>query len=210
MAIRSWKAALSYRARRIVAWVPGCAFERYVLVAVPVTKMPAEPGAGLAWGETAPELAVAAGLADAHAAAWRITQGMTCLGVWRRDTLIAATWVGEGGFDEDEAWLRFELPQGAAWDTGMGVAPSARAGRAFAALWTATREWARGRGLGWSVSRIADYNLPSRRAHARLGAREIGRVSLVRVGKMQLVLGARPILSRVGAGRPVVRVRLGG
>jgi hypothetical protein len=208
MAIQGWKASAAYRARRILGAIPGVAFHRYVLVAVPVAAMPPALSAGLHGAACPPEAAIAAGLTDPVAAAWRTRQGMDCVGLWRRDVLIAVTWLGEGAFDEDEAWLTFKAPAGEAWDTGMQIAEGARGGRAFAALWAATRGWAQARGIGWSVSRIADYNIVSRRAHARLGAVEVGRVSVLRVGDWQVCSGARPRVMRVGGVRAVVQVRV--
>jgi len=208
MAIRTWKAALSYRARRFAAAIPGLAFNRYVLVAARVAALPSGAGAGLSTGIVPPALAVAAGLADAAAAAWRARQNAVCLGVWRRDMLVGVTWVSEQRFDEDEVFVRFAPPQSAAWDTGMTIAPEARGGRVFAALWAATRAWAEPKGVRWSISRIADYNLASRRAHARLGAVEIGRVSVVRFGNRQWAGGAAPAFARLDSVRPVVRLHV--
>ncbi len=196
--------SLSYRTSRFAALLPGCAFHRYVLVAVPAARMPRAAG-GFWTGVVAPQDAVGAGLADGAAAAWRAGQGMACVGVRKGTVLIAVTWLTVGEFNEDEAWLRFEPPPGAAWDTGMQIAPAARGGRAFAALWTATRDWLEARNRRWSMSRIADYNLPSRRAHARLGGVEVGSVSVTRVGSRQWATGARPSLARIGGPRAIVR-----
>ncbi len=204
MAIRAWKAELSYRLRRVAALMPGFGFERYVIVAVPLAGLRGATGAGV----IAPERAVAADLASAEAARWRAAQGMICLGVERGDALTGVTWLTRQGFDEDEAWLRFEPPPGAAWDTGMMILAHARGGRAFQALWSATRAWGQPLGIHWSISRIADYNLASRRAHARLGGVEIGRVTMVRVGTRQWAMGASPRFARVGGARPVVRPML--
>ncbi len=203
---RGWEAilSLSYHASRVAAALPGCAFHRYVLVAIPAAAMPRAAG-GLWTGVVAPEDAVAAGLVDGAAAVWRAGQGMACVGVRKGAALVAVTWLTIGKFDEDEAWLRFEPLPGAAWDTGMQIAPAARGGRAFAALWAATRDWLEACACGWSISRIADYNLPSRRAHARLGGVEVGSVSVARVGSRQWAAGARPSLARIGGPRAVVR-----
>lgn len=199
-------AALSYYAARTFAAVPGCAWHGYVLVAVPVAAMPSFAPSGT--GAVDPDEAVAAGLATADAARWRVGQGMICLGARRAGALVGVTWIGAHGFDEDEAHIRFEPPPGAAWDTGMAVEPHARGGRAFAALWAASRAWCLARGLGWSMSRIADYNDPSRRAHRRMGGMEVGFVGVALAAGRQWTPGARPRLSRVGDPRPVVRPRL--
>lgn len=198
---------LSYHASRFAAALPGCAFHRYALIAVPAARMPRAAG-GLWTGVVAPEEAVAADLVGGTAAAWRAEQGMACVGVRKGASLVAVTWLTIGNFNEDEVWLRFEPPPGAAWDTGMHIASAARGGRAFAALWAATRDWLEARDRGWSMSRIADYNLPSRRAHARLGGVEVGFVSVARVGSWQWATGLVPPIARIGGSRPVVRPRL--
>ncbi len=210
MAIRAWKASLAYRVRRVLGAVPGVSLHRYVLVAVPVEAMPARMPDGFTVIRPTRDELVAAGLAERHAAAWRETQGMVCVGIARGTTLVGATWLGIEDFYEDEVHVTFAPPAGAAWDTGMVVLPAMRGGRAFAALWAATRAWAQAQGVRWSMSRIADYNLGSRRAHARLGAVEVGRVTVFRVGGRQWVGGARPFVSDLGGTPPMVRVRVPG
>lgn len=208
MAIQAWRAALSLRAQRLVNAVPGASLVRYRIVAVPLPAMPARARPSFQAGEIPGDEAVASGLAGADAAAWRLAQGMTCVGVRQRDALVGVTWLTTAPFDEDEAWLTFAPPPGAAWDTGMAIAPAARGGPAFAMLWAATRDWLAARGLAWSVSRIASYNLGSRRAHARLGGVEVGAVTALRLGGRALAAGARPMCAHVGRVRPVVHPAL--
>lgn len=186
--------ALSYRAARLAAWL-GARWTRYVLVAVPVGGMPAMPR-GFVWGELA---RCDPALCDGVAAAWRRAQGMACLGVWREGgPVVGVTWVKTGAFDEDEAPLVFAPPAGWAWDTGLYVRPEARGGRAFAALWGATRGWLEARGLDGTMSRIADYNEGSRRAHLRMDGREVGRVGVLAVTGRARVWGGAPALLRAG------------
>ena len=207
MAIRIDGAALSWHAARLAAKLPGVSLHRYVLTAVPVAGMPAMPRGFEAASPSRDEV-VACGLVTRRAAAWRESQGMECVGARRGGALVGVTWLVAGRFDEDEAWLTFVPPPGAAWDTGLVIAPGARASRAFAALWAATRQSMERAGLRWSISRIADYNLGSRRAHMRMRGEEIGRVSVLRLGGMQLASGARPIVTRTGGARALVRLRL--
>lgn len=195
---------LSYAAARALGHLPGAAWHRYALVAVPASGMPAMPRGyrGGALDPGAPEARPLAG----PAAAFRVAQGMTCLGAWRGDALVGVTWIVAGGFNEDEARLRFEPPPGAAWDTGLLVAEAARGTRAFAAVWAATRAWLEARSLGWSMSRIADYNAPSMTAHLRMGGRDMGRVATLRLGARQWAWGASPRVTRLDGARAVVRL----
>ena len=205
MAIQAWNAALSWNVARLCAKLPGVALHRYVLTAVPLTAMPRMPR-GFAVARPSRETLVAADIVSGRAAVWRESQGMECVAVLRGAAIVGATWLVAGAFDEDEAHIRFVPPPGAAWDTGMVIAPGARGGRAFAALWAGTALWLQERGLSWSFSRIADYNLGSRRAHARLGAREVGGVSVLKLGSLQIALGARPGLTRLTHAPAIVRL----
>lgn len=187
---------LSYAAARAGVASGLFAWRRYVVVAVPLARAPAMPR-GWTWAVADP-----AGLGDLATSAdgWRAGQAMSALVVAPGGRPpVAVTWVG-GGFDEDEAHLRWAPPPGCVWDTGMFVAPAARGGRAFAALWAATAAFAR---AGWSMSRVADYNRASRAAHARLGAVEVARVAVMRVGRWQRAWGAEPAWTSVDGPRAV-------
>lgn len=190
---------LSYRAARLAARLPGVSWHRYVVVAVPVAGMPALPrGFEVADGD--------GGLTDRGVAAFRRGQGMSALAVARPGgAALGVTWLKAGGFDEDEAHLRFEPPPGWAWDTGLFVRDAARGGRAFAALWGATRAWLEARGLAGSMSRIADYNSASRRAHLRMGGREVALVAVLGLGQRQRAWGAVPGWTRTDGARALWR-----
>jgi len=194
----------SYAFGRAAGLVPGVAWHRYRLVAVPVAGMPAMPRGFRVAPLTPAEVAAAAPLLDLPPAAQahRFGQGLTCLGAWRGDRLVGVNWLTDAPFDEDEVAVRFVPPPGCGWDTGLYVRPEDRAGRAFAALWAGSGEWLAARGLGWSLSRIADYNLPSLRAHLRMGGVELGRFAALRAGRRQWLFGARPVLRLPAPGEP--------
>ena len=196
----------SYWLARAAARLPGVAWHRYRLVATPAAGMPARLPAG--WrvaqgGPCPPELCPPA------AAGFRARQGMTCLVVAPPAGAPAgAIWLVAGPFDEDEAHLRFLPPAGWAWDTGLYVAPRARGGRAFAAIWAAARQWLEARGLAGSMSRIADYAAPVLAAHRRMGARDLGVVATLRAGRRVQVWGARPARTTLDGPRALVQLPL--
>jgi hypothetical protein len=188
----------SYWLARAAGRVPGLAWRRYRLVATPVAGMPARLPAG--WRVAAgPECPPA--LCPPPAARFRTAQGAVCLTVAPpAGEAVGALWLTAGPFDEDEAHLRFEPPTGWAWDTGLYIAPSARGGRAFAALWAAASE------LVGSMSRIADYAAPVLAAHARMGAHDLGAVATLCVGRHVRVWGAAPSRAALDGPRAIVRL----
>ena len=93
--------------------------------------------------------------------------------------------------------MRFLLPAGCCWDTGLWIAPQHRMGRSFAALWAGAGEWMDARGLSHSLSRISDYNLPALLAHKRMGAKVLAHRSFLQLGNWQWSASARPRLIRL-------------
>lgn len=208
------KGFASYALSRAVAALPGIAYRRYQLIAVPRAAMPPMPRGHAARALEDAELrhvATELDLTDATIT-FRRRQGMTCLGAFRGERLLGVTWLTDRPFDEDEVTVRFVPPPGAAWDTGLYVRPEDRGGRAFAALWAGTGEWLDARGLDWSMSRITDYNDASWRAHARIGARALDTLTALRIGDRQWLFGARPRHMRLEPGRtpPVLLLPLPG
>ena len=191
---------IAYAAGRALDPVPGIAFRSYRLMAVPRSGMPEMPrGHGARELDAADLVRLARDLdLPAKTVAYRMAQGMTCLGVFRGERPIGCTFVTAGAFEEDEVKVRFLPPPGAAWDTGLFVRREDRASRAFAALWAATGEWLGANGLDWSMSRIAQHNLASLHAHRRMNAVEIGRLSALRIfGATLRIGGGREIRLRV-------------
>lgn len=203
-------ATLSWRAARVCGFIPGAAFHRYIFTAVPRAALPPMPR-----GYSVRTLGEAecAGLdlgAPPEAVAYRLGQGCSVLAAFnRKQQLAGAFWLTDRPFREDEIDLWYD-PQGAgAWDLGLYVPPEHRATRAFAALWAGAGDWLDARGLGWSFSRITDYNAASLSAHARLQGWRLGTAWGLRMGKWQLTgssfLG-RPSLHKIGANAPVIRL----
>lgn len=193
----------SYAAARLAAKAGVLGYNRYSLVAVPVTGMPTMPRGFRVQQLTAALLARHEIDVSPEVQAVRFAQGLTCLGAFNaKDELVGVTWVGTEPFVEDEVHVRFSVPDNAGWDTGLWVKPQHRLGRGFAALWAGTAEWLRARDRHWSMSRIADYNLPSILSHKRMGAVTVDHITAIRFFRWQWMADGRPRLVRVDGGAP--------
>jgi hypothetical protein len=98
--------------------------------------------------------------------------------------------------------VRFSVPTDAGWDTGLWLKPEHRLGRGFAALWAGTADWLHAQGRHWSMSRIADYNLPSILSHRRMGAVTVGHITVIRFFRWQWMAEGRPRVIKLGGGAP--------
>lgn len=194
---------LSYAAARFAAKAGVLGYNRYTLIAVPLAGMPAMPR-GLRVEPLSPrQLAAHVIDADAATQAHRFAQGLTCLGAFdARDRLLGVNWVGLGSFAETEIHARFVLPAGIGWDCGLWIDPEFRLGRAFAALWAGTADWLRKHDGRYSVSWIADYNLPSLRSHRRMGSVAIGHLTAFRLHRWQYMNRGEPRFVRIDRADP--------
>ncbi len=168
-------------------------YHRYALIAVPVNAMPKMPRGFRT--EILDAAALANHVIDAptHVKDERLAKGLICLGAFNaKDQLTGVTWLSTEPFLEDEVYVRFEVSKNASWDTGLWIAPQFRSGRSFAALWAGTAAWLSAQNRSWSVSRIADYNLPSILSHKRMASVELGHMVVVRLGRWQFSTRARP------------------
>jgi hypothetical protein len=194
---------LSYAAARFAARAGMLGYNRYALVAVPVDGMPKMPRGFRVEQLDADRLAqyridVAPSVQET-----RFAQGLVCLGAFNsKNEMVGVNWIGRGPFVEDEVHVRFSVPHDAGWDTGLWVRPEHRLGRGFAALWAGTAEWLRSQELCWSMSRIADYNLPSILSHKRMGAVTVGHVTAIRFFRWQWMAEGRPRLITLNDGAP--------
>lgn len=194
---------LSYAVARLATKAGVVGYSRYTLVAVPVSGMPKMPR-GYRVEPISPD-ALAKFTIDANVEeqARRFAQGLTCLAAYNaRDELVGVTWVGTGPFDESMVHLRFIVPDTAIWDTGLWIHPDHRLGRAFAALWAGTAEWMQARGRIWSMSWIADYNLPSLLSHRRMRSATVGHITTVRFFRWQYMAEGIPKFVRIDRGAP--------
>lgn len=176
-------------------------YYRYAIIATPRSAMPAMPAGFQVRALMPAELSTHSIDAPARVQHDRFAQGMTCLGAFNKSgALVGVTWLAAGGLVEDDVNVRFVVPDGCCWDTGLWIAPRYRLSRAFAALWAGTAEWMAANGLEHSYSRIADYNLPSILSHKRMGAVTLGYHSFIKIGRWQYSNATRPrFVRRIGA-----------
>jgi hypothetical protein len=194
---------LSYAAARFAARAGMLGYNRYTLVAVPVDGMPQmQRGFRV---EVLDAAALTGHRIDVSpdVQAIRFAQGLTCLGAFNaKGDLVGVNWIGIDPFVEDEVHVRFSVPIDAGWDTGLWVKPEHRLGRGFAALWAGTADWLHAQGRRWSMSRIADYNLPSILSHRRMGAVTVGHITVIRFFRWQWMAEGRPRVIKLGGGAP--------
>lgn len=183
-------------------------FYRYAIVATPRDTMPGMPAGFQVRPLTAEDLAGQVIDAPLRVQTDRFAQGMTCLGAFNKaGILVGVTWLAPQGLVEDDVKVRFDVPMGSCWDTGLWIAPRYRLSRAFAALWAGTAEWMAARGLTHSYSRIADYNIPSLLAHKRMGAITLTHHSFVKIGRWQYSSATRPrFISHTGDEAAILRL----
>lgn len=194
---------LSYAVARLATKAGVVGYSRYTLVAVPVSGMPKMPRGYRVEPISPAALAELTIDANVEEQARRFAQGLTCLAAYNaRDEFVGVTWVGTGPFDESMVHLRFVVPDTAIWDTGLWIHPDHRLGRAFAALWAGTAEWMKARGRIWSMSWIADYNLPSLLSHRRMNSAIVGHITTVRFFRWQYMAEGVPKFVRIDRGAP--------
>lgn len=194
---------LSYAAARFAARAGMLGYHRYSLVAVPVDGMPAMPRGFRVEELSAETLAAHTIDVSPEVQAARFAQGLSCLAAFNgKDELVGVTWLGTRPFVEDEVHVRFTVPADAGWDTGLWVRPEQRLGRGFAALWAGTARWLQAHDRRWSMSRIADYNLPSLLSHKRMGGVTAGHITVIRFFRWQWMAEGRPRVIRLQGGAP--------
>lgn len=204
------RAELSYRLARTLLYFPDAGFHRYILTAQPRAGLPAMPR-----GYEVRELQDGEwnGLdlgAPPQAIRYRFASGCTGLvALNRKGELAGVMWITTLPFREDEVDICYDVGGTGAWDLGLYIPPAHRGTRAFAALWAGAGAWLDARGLGWSFSRITDYNAASLSAHARMQAQQVGTVWALTMGHWQLTGSTflpRPRWHRIGADAPVLQL----
>lgn len=164
----------------------------YDLVEQPVAPAPSLPARYLAqvrWLEVGPDSPELALMPPAAAVkALRFKQGARCIAVYRKSDFIGYVWFCFKQYEEDEVRCTYQLarPAVSAFDFDFYIFPAFRLGRAFATLWDSANEFLRSNGVEHTYSRISRFNLASRQAHARLGARVVGQALFLRVGPFEL------------------------
>lgn len=193
---------LSYAMARLAARAGIVGYQRFVLVSVPLSKMPAMPRGFIVRESTFEALSGLQIDVPQPVQADRFEQGLNCLGAFNaKDNLVGVIWVGVGPYTECVVHVRFAVADDAAWDTGLWIAPQYRLGRGIAALWAGTAEWMQRHDRQRSISWIADYNLPSLLSHRRMGATTIGHLTAIRFFSWQYIANGKPRLVRTNASR---------
>ena len=129
-------------------------------------------------------------LATPHSeVARRFAAGAHAVAAVRKGKLLGYAWWCESLYLEREVRCMFVLAgsQDQVFDFDVYVLPEQRMGLGFMAVWHVLAQQLRAHGVVSSVSRISRFNLASRRAHARLGARPIGRAVFLRLGAFSAV-----------------------
>jgi hypothetical protein len=128
----------------------------------------------------------------------RFAQGAKCLAAYRRGKMLGYIWWCGHSYLEDEVGCTYVLDEQAqsVFDFDLYVIPEQRLGIAFAAIWHGANARLREQGVRFSCSRVSRFNLASRKAHARLGARPLGWATFLKVGKVRFMVSTiRPFLA---------------
>jgi hypothetical protein len=187
----------------------------YELMVQPVTGKPLLPAnltKNLRFAEIVrghPDIALMPAREDIKAL--RFEQGAKCLGVYRKDKLIGYIWFCFGQYDEDEVRCTYELavPERSVFDFDLYVLPEHRMGIGFMAIWHGANEYLHERGIHYTFSRLTRFNLASRRSHAHLGWRCVGRALFLQGWTVELMLATIfPYVALTWAPTQRVRMRL--
>jgi GNAT superfamily N-acetyltransferase len=211
-----------YRAgKRLVGLFPAwlIRFRPFVVYEIPLSVGTRPDSIG--GNKSAPSGVVVRWLTDAtELAALPPLASRECLDDWDGDTrrvaiaeldgrAIGCAWVATGAFAECELGLLVELAPDEAWLYAASVDPALRNRGVYRRLLEFVAEELRSAGTRRLLLGVTIGNEPSRRAHARQGAVEIGRVIVLRVLGITLCrakgrVGRRPW--RPGDGRGLVRL----
>lgn len=166
----------------------------YELIVQPITDKPMLP-TGLARNLTFVEIGrdhpdVARMPAREDIKAQRFEQGARCLAAYRKGALVGYMWMSSNCYAEDEVRCTYHLTEPAlsVFDFDLYVMPEHRLGIGFMAVWHGANRFLHERGVRYTFSRMTRFNLPSRRAHARLGGRCIGQAVFFQAWQVELML----------------------
>lgn len=142
---------------------------------------------------------------------WRAEQGAYCLGAYLSGKLAGYIWFTDGTYREDEVRCDYRLEPAAqsVFDFDVYVLPAYRLGVAFAGLWQGANRYQSARGMRQSFSRVSRFNLASRKAHDRLGAKRISSAVVLQLWSVELFLSSRRPRLQLAAGRRRAQILLG-
>jgi len=120
----------------------------------------------------------------------RFDQGAICLGVFRREKLIGYAWFCFNVYEEDEVRCTYALavPDQSVFDFDFYILPEHRMGIGFLAVWHGANEYLRSRNIRYTFSRLTRFNVASRRAHAHLGWKCVGKALFFQAWRVELML----------------------
>jgi len=140
----------------------------------------------------------------------RFKQNALCFTARRQGRFVGFLWLVTDVYDEDVVRAHFVLPEASrsVWDFDVYVEPESRLGFTFLRLWDCAYDWMREEGYRWTLSRISVFNEGSRRAHQRLGAREIGSAMFLCLGQAQIMFATCAPYVHVSwaRARPLIRL----
>lgn len=176
--------------RSLPAWL--IRFRPFVVYEIPLAAT-SPPSSSAAPREARPPLAWRiAWVADsAEAAALRPVASQECVDAWNGTTRraaavwdgvrpIACAWIAAESFDERELGVQFALRPDEAWLFAAVVDPARRGQGVYQRLLEFLTAELRAAGMSRLLLGVTVGNEPSRRAHARQGAIEVGRVTALR------------------------------
>ncbi len=122
--------------------------------------------------------------------ALRFEQGARCIGAYRKGQLIGYLWYCTGRYDEDEVRVSYELidREASIFDFDLYVMPEHRLGVGFLGVWHGANAMLAPRGVRYTFSRLTRFNVASRRAHAHLGWKCVGRAVFLQAWGLELML----------------------
>jgi hypothetical protein len=128
--------------------------------------------------------------AHEHIKNGRFDQGAKCLGVYRKGELVGYSWFCFHSYKEDEVRCTYVLgvPAKSVFDFDFFVMPEFRLGIGFMAVWHCANLYLRERGVDYTFSRLTRFNTASRRAHAHLGWKNIGRAIFLQAWRTEIMV----------------------
>lgn len=139
----------------------------------------------------------------------RFRNGSTCIAAIKGKELLGFMWLQFGSMYAPDLRMRLDIGNRSdlAWDYDMFIRPKYRLGKVFGRLWAGANEELRRRGCIGTLSGVLIENRASARAHVRLGARKIGWVAMICIGRTRINISSlRPWVSLSGRDRqPTLR-----
>ncbi len=120
----------------------------------------------------------------------RFDQNAVCLGAFKDGQLIGYIWFCFRAYEEDEVRCTFVLTpeKESVFDFDLYLFPEHRMGLGFVGLWNGADAFLSSRGIRFTFSRLSRFNVASRRAHAHLGWKCVGRTIFLKAGRFELML----------------------